>query len=200
MVAAPSGAGKTSLVRALIERRHDAEVTVSHTTRPRRPGEADGVSYFFVTPEEFTRMRDAGAFVESATVFGNFYGTSHAEVDRVNASGHHVILEIDWQGAQQIRESRPGATSIFILPPSLETLQQRLQARGQDDEGTIRRRMGEAVSEMSHVAEFDYVIVNDDFQTALNELDAIVQGDAAAHDVAAGRPALKPLIAHLLSG
>ncbi len=198
VVAAPSGAGKTSLVRALIERSPDAEVTVSHTTRPKRPGEAQGVSYFFVTPEEFRALEAEGGFVEWATVFDNYYGTSQAEVDRVNGDGKHVILEIDWQGAQQIREVRPEAKSVFILPPSMETLRERLRARGQDDEETIQRRMDEAISEMSHYAEFDFVIVNEDFDVALDQLNAIVHGQVAGASVASDRPELAPLIADLL--
>lgn len=198
VVAAPSGAGKTSLVRALIEREHDAEVTVSHTTRPQRPGERHGINYFFVDAVTFREMQARGEFIESATVFGNFYGTTRAEVDRVTASGQHVILEIDWQGAAQIRSLMPDARSIFILPPSLETLRQRLRSRAQDDEETIERRMREAFSEISHYAEFDHVVVNDDFETALGELSAIIHGDDAGTDLAADREALEPLIANLL--
>lgn len=198
VVAAPSGAGKTSLVRALIERSPDAEVTVSHTTRPQRPGERDGVNYFFVSAKEFKDMQAQGAFVESATVFGNFYGTSYAEIDRVTASGRHVILEIDWQGAQQIRAARPAARSIFILPPSMETLHERLKARAQDDETTIDRRMAEAISEISHYREFDYVVVNDDFEVALGQLDAIVHGHDSRDALASGRAELGPLITDLL--
>ncbi|MDZ7686732.1 MAG: guanylate kinase [Gammaproteobacteria bacterium] len=198
VVAAPSGAGKTSLVRALIERCPDVEVTVSHTTRPQRPGERDGVNYFFVSPREFKDMQARDAFVESATVFGNFYGTSYAEIDRVTASGRHVILEIDWQGARQIRATRPAALSIFILPPSLDTLRERLSARAQDDETTIDRRMAEAISEMSHYREFDYVVVNDDFGVALDQLDAIVHRRGDPHALDSARGELEPLIADLL--
>ncbi len=198
VVAAPSGAGKTSLVRALIERSQDAAVTISHTTRPERPGEQDGVNYFFVTPDQFKAMQAKGEFAESATVFGNLYGTSHAEIDRVTQSGRHVILEIDWQGARQICEARTDARSIFILPPSLETLTERLKQRAQDDHKTITRRMSEAASEMSHYAEFDYVVVNDDFEVALGELEEIVHNRARSADYAADRESLQPLVANLL--
>ena len=158
----------------------------------------DGVNYFFVDHDRFCAMRDQGEFVEWATVFGNYYGTSHAEIDRVTASGRHVILEIDWQGAQQIRQARPGARSIFILPPSMQTLHERLLQRAQDDHKTIARRMDEAISEMSHYAEFDYVIVNDDFETALDEIDRIIHGEIGQTELSPGRDALKPLIADLL--
>ena len=198
VVAAPSGAGKTSLVKALIDSMPDVGVAVSHTTRPKRAGEIDGVNYHFVTTEAFQRMQESRAFLEWATVFGNLYGTSRAEVERITASGRHVILEIDWQGARQIRQALPGVTSIFILPPSLETLKARLLARAQDDPASIARRTAEAINEISHHDEFDYIVVNDDFETALAELASIVHGQGEALRLDAQRKHLAALIAELM--
>lgn len=174
IVSAPSGAGKTSLVNALIQLLDDLKVSVSHTTRACRPGEVDGVNYHFVTHDEFQRMLDDGAFLESAEVFGNYYGTSQQWVRATLTAGSDVILEIDWQGAQQIRRLMPDAISIFILPPSRKALQERLNNRGQDPTDVIEKRMAAAISEMSHYAEADYVVVNDHFDTALQELRAIL--------------------------
>lgn len=174
IISAPSGAGKTSLVKALLEKTSDITVSISHTTRPVRAGEVDGVDYHFVDEAEFTRIRVAGGFLEYAQVFDNFYGTAQAAVTSQLASGQDVILEIDWQGAQQVRNLFPQAVGIFILPPSRETLRDRLTNRAQDDTATIERRMGDAVTEMSHYEEFDYLIVNDDFEQALNELSMVV--------------------------
>lgn len=198
VVSAPSGAGKTSLVNALIESLPDASVAISHTTRPCRRDELDGVNYYFVDKDEFERIRDADGFLESATVFDNLYGTSRAEVDRINATGRHVILEIDWQGAQQIRQAFPDVTTVFILPPSLTSLKGRLQARAQDDEQTISRRMEAAISEISHFDEFDFIVVNDDFDTALEDLTRIVRGDAADLELHRQKYALSPLLTELL--
>lgn len=198
VVAAPSGAGKTSLVKALVERTDSVAVSVSHTTRPRRPHEIDGVNYHFVTEEEFERMIAAGEFLEHARVFGNLYGTSRAEVDRINASGRHVILEIDWQGARQVRNTIVGARSIFILPPSTETLRTRLTTRAEDTADIIDRRMGEAISEMSHYAEFDYIVVNDRFEEALEDMVRIVEGRGEALRREAQSERLAPLIRDLL--
>ena len=175
IVTAPSGAGKTSLVKALIEREQQLRVSVSHTTRASRPGEKDGVNYHFVDEPAFMKMLLAGNFIESAHVYGNHYGTSQIWVDEQLKSGHDVILEIDWQGAVQVRNLEPDACSIFILPPSLETLKTRLQNRAQDDTETIEERMSEAVAEISHVAEADFVVINDDFHTALEDLSAIIR-------------------------
>jgi len=175
IVTAPSGAGKTSLVKALIEREQQLRVSVSHTTRASRPGEKDGVNYHFVDEPAFMKMLLAGSFIESAHVYGNHYGTSQIWVDEQLKSGHDVILEIDWQGAVQVRNLEPDACSIFILPPSLETLKTRLQNRAQDDTETIEERMSEAVAEISHVAEADFVVINDDFHTALEDLSAIIR-------------------------
>ncbi|MCU7927802.1 MAG: guanylate kinase [Candidatus Thiodiazotropha sp. (ex Dulcina madagascariensis)] len=174
ILSAPSGAGKTSLLKALRDRDGALRVSVSHTTRPMRPGERDGVHYHFIERETFLRLVGEGAFLEHAEVFGNYYGTTEAEVRARLEGGHDTVLEIDWQGAQQVRKRFPDAVSIFILPPGPEALRERLSARGQDNEETIRQRMSQAVSEMSHYAEFDYLIINEDFDTAVGELAAIV--------------------------
>ncbi|MBB3048823.1 guanylate kinase [Litorivivens lipolytica] len=174
-ISAPSGAGKTSLVHALLERTDNICVSVSHTTRKQRPGEVDGVDYHFVSVEEFQSMLGEASFLEHAQVFDNYYGTSQAWVNQQLAQGIDVILEIDWQGAAQVRRIMPATRSIFILPPSSETLQQRLRGRGQDDEDTIARRMQAAVDEMSHFAEAEYLVINDDFEVALADLQAIIR-------------------------
>ncbi|OUR72003.1 guanylate kinase [Methylophaga sp. 41_12_T18] len=174
IVAAPSGAGKTSLVNALVAKYQQIKLSVSHTTRAPREGEVNGKDYFFVSQEQFAQMRDTGDFLESATVFDNSYGTSSAAVMSELELGQDVILEIDWQGAQQVRKNQPDCTGIFILPPSKEALEHRLQGRGQDDDATIARRMRDAENEMSHYVEFDYLIINDDFELALDELKAIM--------------------------
>ncbi|RED09430.1 guanylate kinase [Ectopseudomonas oleovorans] len=173
IVSAPSGAGKTSLVKALLDALPDIRVSVSHTTRAMRPGEANGVNYHFVDCATFTNLLEHGDFLEHAEVFGNYYGTSQAALERTLAEGHDLILEIDWQGAQQVRRKLPHAQSIFILPPSQAALRQRLDNRGQDSAEIIERRMREAVSEMSHYVEYDYLIINDDFASALEDLKSI---------------------------
>jgi len=170
VVSAPSGAGKTSLVGAVLEADQDLTVSVSHTTRPMRPGEEDGVNYHFVTEQQFLALMGEGVFLEHAQVFDNYYGTSGRWVDEQLESGRDVILEIDWQGAQQIRRLRPDAVSVFIVPPSREALRERLVGRGQDSNDVIERRLREAAEECSHVAEFDYLVVNEDFERALREL------------------------------
>jgi len=174
IVSAPSGAGKTSLVRALRQAHSGLAVSVSHTTRAQRPGEEHGRDYFFVSQDEFARMIEAGEFLEHARVFDNFYGTARSTVEAALAGGKDVILEIDWQGARQIRTLMPGCRSIFVLPPSREALASRLSSRGQDDAETIARRMADAISEMSHYAEYDYVVINNVFAVALAELGAIL--------------------------
>ena len=174
IVSAPSGAGKTSLVRELIESLDGIRVSVSHTTRAQRRGEVDGVNYHFVSIAEFEAMISRGEFFEYAQVFDNFYGTSRSAVEALLKAGQDVILEIDWQGAQQVREQVPDSVSIFILPPSCEELERRLANRGTDAHATIARRMRDAVSEMSHYDEYDYLVINDDFTTALRELQALV--------------------------
>lgn len=173
-VSAPSGAGKTSLVKALVDSTPGVRVSVSHTTRQMRPGEENGLNYHFVSVEEFARMLDETAFLEHARVFDNYYGTSQAWVEGALAEGTDVVLEIDWQGAQQVRHLMPECTAIFILPPSLQTLRARLTGRGQDSEEVIAKRLAGAVSELSHYPEADYLVVNDDFEQALSELRAIV--------------------------
>lgn len=173
-VSAPSGAGKTSLVKALVDSDSQVTVSVSHTTRPIRPGEQEGVNYHFVGREAFLEMLDRDAFLEHARVFDNFYGTSKEWVEETLAAGRDVILEIDWQGAAQVRRQLPDTVGIFILPPSQQTLRERLTGRGQDDESVIERRMSQAIDEMSHYVEADYLVINDDFQVALDELRAVV--------------------------
>jgi len=174
-ISAPSGAGKTSLVKALLEKRADAvAVCVSHSTRAIRPGEIDGKAYHFVALEQFRRMVDNDEFLEHAQVFDNCYGTARASVDTLLASGKHVILEIDWQGARQVKAKLPETVSIFILPPSREELEQRLRLRGTDDESTISRRMRDADREMSHYHDAEYLVINDAFEQALFDLDAII--------------------------
>lgn len=173
VISAPSGAGKTSLVSALTASMLDIKVSVSHTTRDMRPGEEDGVNYNFVSKEVFTNLIGEDAFLEHAEVFGNFYGTSRQWVEETLAAGIDVILEIDWQGAQQIRQLIDCCT-IFILPPSVEALRERLTGRGQDDQSIIDGRMAEAQSEMSHFGEADYLVINDEFAMALEDLRAII--------------------------
>lgn len=177
VISAASGAGKTSLVKAVLDIVPALVVSVSHTTREARPGEVDGVNYHFVAVDEFERMVDAGMFLEHATVFGNRYGTSSEHLDRQLDQGNDVILEIDWQGARQVRKLIPGCRTIYIAPPSAQALRERLVSRAQDDEATIQRRMREAVSEMSHYVEFDYLVINDDFDDAVRDLSAIIIGE-----------------------
>lgn len=177
IISAPSGAGKTSLVRELVATSQDVTVSVSHTTRAIRPGEVEGQDYYFVDQEAFLSMAGHSAFLEHAKVFDNYYGTSQQHVERLLLKGQDVILEIDWQGARQVRRLIEDSQSIFIVPPSLEALRQRLEGRGQDDESIINRRMQDAVNEMSHYAEFDYLVVNDDFDQALHELNSIIQAN-----------------------
>ncbi|MBT3531945.1 MAG: guanylate kinase [Gammaproteobacteria bacterium] len=175
IVTAPSGAGKTSLVKALVDHDQQLSVSISHTTRAQRPGEIDGINYHFVSKEKYVDMLGKGDFLESADVYGNHYGTSEAQVKLLLDSGINVILEIDWQGASQVRNLHPEACSIFILPPSLDSLKARLTGRGQDDVETINRRMDQAVAEISHVAEADFIVVNDDFNTALEDIRAVIR-------------------------
>jgi guanylate kinase len=191
VVAAPSGAGKTSLVRALMEREPDLRFSVSYTTRPQRPTEAHGRDYFFVDHQEFERMVAASEFLEHARVFDNRYGTSRRVVEESLAAGQDLILEIDWQGARQVRAALPECVSIFILPPSRPELERRLRGRGTDSEDVIRRRLRDAAADMTHWDEFDYVVVNDDFDRALEELRAVVAG--RGEDSRRGRAGLAEL-------
>lgn len=196
IISAPSGAGKTSLVRQLIAETDHLVVSISHTTRPIRPGEAQGVDYYFVSQDGFKSLIDKGELLEHAKVFDNFYGTAKATVAQNLSLGLDVILEIDWQGAQQIRRIQPNCLSIFILPPSTEILEQRLRNRGQDNEHVIARRMKDAVTEMRHHDEFDYLIVNDDFARALSELKNIIIANRLGKKRQADN--LRELIANLL--
>lgn len=173
IITAASGAGKTSLVKALVEADPVIAVSVSHTTRASRPGERDGVDYHFVSVDRFQAMITEGAFLEHAKVFDNFYGTGRAGIEEQLARDRDVILEIDWQGARQVRAAFPGCVGIFVLPPSRVALESRLRGRGQDPDEVIARRMRDAVAEMSHYAEFDHLVINDDFQVALADLKAI---------------------------
>jgi guanylate kinase len=183
VIAAPSGAGKTSLVRALMERVPSLRFSISYTTREQRPTEVHGHDYFFVRPNEFQAMVERREFLEHARVFDNHYGTSKRQVDEFLAAGQDLILEIDWQGAQQIRRAMPECISIFILPPSRAELEKRLRGRGTDAEDVIQRRLRDAASDMTHWREFDHVIVNDEFETALGHLLAIVAGQARPADL-----------------
>ena len=196
VISAPSGAGKTSLVKALLERDPALAVSISHTTRPRRPTEEEGREYFFVTRQQFQELLKSDAFLEHAKVFDNDYGTGKATVARLLGAGRKVILEIDWQGARQVRESAPGCTTIFILPPSRAILEERLRNRRTDSDAVIARRLQDAVGDMSHYREFGYVVVNDDFESACAQLEAILAGDGGA--LRADRAALEPLLADLL--
>lgn len=198
IISAPSGAGKTSLVRALMERSETTGVAISHTTRARRPEETDGINYHFVSNAEFTLMVDRGEFLEWATVFEHLYGTSTQSVNLVLSQGKHLILEIDWQGAAQVRQKLPDTRSIFIFPPSLYALRDRLENRAQDDVETVDKRMAAAFEELSHWHEFDYLIVNDQFDTALAELEAVVTGAGAQHHRDRQLETLGPLIGDLL--
>ncbi|HCJ97686.1 MAG TPA: guanylate kinase [Gammaproteobacteria bacterium] len=174
IIAAPSGCGKTSLVKALIEKVNNLCVSVSHTTRAQRPGEEHGKNYFFVSKEDFNEISNSNGFIESAQVFDNYYGSAKQTVKDLLKQGQDVILEIDWQGAQQVKQSFIDAIGIFILPPSISALEDRLTDRGQDDQSIIDRRMKDAVSEMQHFDEFDYLVINDDFNIALNDLTHII--------------------------
>ena len=197
VIAAPSGAGKTSLVRTLLQREPSLHLSVSHTTRPRRDTERDGHDYFFVSPLRFAELRAAGAFLESAQVFDNFYGTGREQIDARLQAGQDVLLEIDWQGARQVRQSQADCHTIFILPPSRASLERRLRSRGTDSEQVIARRLADAATDMSHCREFDYAIVNDDFDHAVGELQQIIAG--RGEGLKASRPELGPLLDRLVA-
>jgi guanylate kinase len=197
IVSAPSGAGKTSLVKALLERDRKLSLAVSFTTRAPRPGERNGVHYRFVDESEFLRMVGAGEFLEHAQVFGNRYGTAETTVRSELGQGRDLLLEIDWQGARQVRERFPVAVSIFVLPPSAQALEQRLRGRGQDSDEIIAGRMAEARAEMSHYDEYDFLVVNDVFDTALDDLGCLVRAERLRRDRCQLRP--EALVAELVS-
>lgn len=198
IIAAASGTGKTSLVQSLVAADPRLGVSISHTTRAPRPGEVDGINYHFTTREQFIADVEAGRFLEHAEVFGNLYGTSRDWVQRQLDSDHDVILEIDWQGAQQVRRLMPEAVSIFILPPSLQALAERLNGRGTDSAEVIAHRLGESIADIGHYAEFDNLVINDDFATALADLQAIVRAGRLSNRAQSRRQAA--LIRRLLSG
>jgi len=177
IVSSPSGGGKTSLVKALLESEPAVRLSVSYTTRPARPGEVDGRDYHFVAPPVFERMLEAGEFLESAVIYGNRYGTSQKWIERERSLGHDVVLEIDWQGAQQVRRLMRQVVSIFILPPSPAVLESRLRGRGQDSEEVVARRLAAAREEIAHVSEYEYVIINDDFNRAAQDLRSIIRAE-----------------------
>ena len=176
VIAAPSGAGKTTLVKALVERNPALKFSISYTTRKMRPTEVDGRDYLFVDEITFNDLKSKGELLESATVFDNLYGTSRSQVEKHLADGDRVILEIDWQGARQVRESMPGCTTVFILPPSRSELERRLRGRKTDSEEVIRRRLAQALGDMSHWNEFDFAIVNDNLGEAVAQLEAVIEG------------------------
>ena len=183
IIAAPSGAGKTSLVKALLERHPDSiAVCVSHSTRTIRPGEVDGAAYHFVSLDEFQQMVDQDEFLEHAQVFDNNYGTARASAEALLDSGKHVILEIDWQGARQVKLKMPDTVGIFILPPSRSVLEQRLRDRGTDDDATIARRMRDADCEMSHYSDAEFLVINEDFERALSDLEMIIFSQGLTRD------------------
>ncbi len=196
VIAAPSGAGKTSLVKALLQRRPELHVSISHTTRARRPTEEHGREYFFIPVAEFQVLIDRGEFLEHAQVFDNYYGTGRKAVEQQLEQGKNVILEIDWQGARLVRAAMPECSSIFILPPSRRALEERLRNRMTDSDEVITRRLRDAVGDMSHWSEFDYVVVNDDFERAVSDLGRIIDG--RGEDLAAARESLKPLLTQLV--
>jgi guanylate kinase len=177
VLAAPSGAGKTTLVRALLERNPDLRFSVSYTTRPKRRSEQQGRDYFFVDRPRFQAMVAAGEFLEYARVFDNWYGTGRVHVEALLEAGHCVLLEIDWQGAAQVRQTMPEAVSIFIMPPSRAELERRLRGRKTDSEAVIERRLADALADMSHWSEFDYLVINDDLDEAVTALQRLVSGD-----------------------
>jgi len=197
VISAPSGAGKTSLVRAVLSARPALVLSVSYTTRTPRPQEIDGRDYHFVSAARFQELAAQGAFLEHAQVFDNWYGTGRDQVVRRLQAGEHVLLEIDWQGARQIRLGMPDCISIFILPPSRGALEQRLRARRTDNDQVIARRLADAAADMSHCLEFDYAIVNDRFEQAVGEMLQIIEGQGAA--LRAARPELKPLLQALVA-
>ena len=196
VISAPSGAGKTSLVKKLLEDDPQLQLSISHTTRKRRPTEAEGREYHFVSAAQFTQLEARGEFLEHARVFDNLYGTARVFVEQQLQAGRDVLLEIDWQGARQVRAHMPQCVSVFILPPSRQALAQRLARRATDTAEVIARRLADAASDMSHYREFDYVVVNDDFAQAVADLKRIIEG--RGEDLRSDRPQLAPLLAELL--
>jgi guanylate kinase len=196
VIAAPSGAGKTSLVKAVLARDPSLRVSISHTTRKQRETEVPGRDYHFITVNEFKRLRDAGEFLEHAQVFDNFYGTGRAQVEALRNAGHDLILEIDWQGARQVRKAQPDCTTIFILPPSRRELEVRLRNRKTDSDEVIARRLRDSIADMTHYTEFDRVVVNDQFESAVAQLLEILRGRPG---YGSDRAELRPLIAELLA-
>jgi len=196
VIAAPSGAGKTSLVKAVLERDPSLRVSISHTTRKQRPTEVPGRDYHFIDVDEFRRLKDQREFLESAQVFDNFYGTGRGQVEALRNAGHDVILEIDWQGARQVRAAQPDCQSVFILPPSRQELEKRLRNRNTDSEEVIARRLRDSIADMSHYDEFDRVIVNGDFETAVGQLLQVLRGKPGLE---ARRAELNPLLTELLA-
>ena len=196
VIAAPSGAGKTTLVKALVERNPSLKFSISYTTRQQRTTEEHARDYFFVEKDEFDRLKAEGELLESAVVFDNHYGTSRSQVEKHLSEGHHVILEIDWQGAQQVRESMPDCITIFILPPSRPELERRLRGRKTDSDEVIARRLRDALGDMSHWNEFDHIIINDDLNEATAELEAIIAGGGDA--TRASNPDLAACIKNIL--
>jgi guanylate kinase len=197
VISAPSGAGKTTLVKALLAGEPNLRLSISHTTRLRRPTEQQGREYHFLPQAEFQQLAGEGEFLEYARVFDNYYGTSRAFVAEQLADGHDVLLEIDWQGAQQVRRAMPRCVSIFVLPPSRQTLAERLARRATDTAEVIARRLKDAAADMAHYREFDYVVVNDDFDKAVAELRQIIAGQGA--DLKSTRAGLAPLLKELLA-
>jgi guanylate kinase len=196
VIAAPSGAGKTTLVRALVTHNPALRFSISYTTRPQRSNEVDGVDYLFVKPAEFFALRESGELLESAEVFDNLYGTSRAQVNEHLTAGHHVVLEIDWQGARQVRKSMPECITVFILPPSLKELERRLRDRRTDSPQVIERRLSDAVSDMSHWAEFDHVVINDDLGRAVADVEAVLAGQGKS--TATGNETLRAVVKRII--
>ncbi len=202
VISAPSGAGKTSLVKALLQRKPELHVSVSYTTRKKRPTEEDGREYHFISVTDFQQLVAQGQFLEHAQVFDNFYGTGRRPVDVELTQGNNVVLEIDWQGARQVRNAMPACVTVFILPPSRHALEERLRKRQTDSEDVIARRLRDAVDDMSHWGEFDYVVVNDEFEKAVADLVSIVESEGNARHadaLRAQRPQLQGLLRDLLA-
>ena len=196
VIAAPSGAGKTTLVQAITRNNPELRFSISYTTRSQRRNEAHGVDYLFVDVDEFGQLRAAGQMLESATVFDNLYGTSREQVEQHLAGGHNVILEIDWQGARQVRESMPECVTIFIMPPSHDELVRRLRSRGTDSDEVIERRLRDALSDMAHWEEFDYVVINDNLDQAVTDLESVLAGHGDS--LATSNEALRGAVAGIL--